>query len=171
MSSFVGKEIPQATFAEVPYTPALDDPKACAGPPRKVQTHEAFKGKKVVIVAVPGSFTPTCHGNHAPGFVKDAKKFADKGYDVWIIAANDPFVQSAWRTSLGAKDEVHFATDVDLQFSKGIDATVDASAHGLGIRAARYVLIADDLKIKSLDVEASPGEVNVSSAELAYGKL
>ncbi|MCO5583311.1 hypothetical protein L7F22_037221 [Adiantum nelumboides] len=129
------------------------------------------KAKKLSLLPFQVVFTPTCHGNHAPGFVKDAKKFAEKGYEIWIIAANDPFVQSAWRTSLGGKDEVHFATDVDLQFSKGIDATVDASAHGLGIRTARYVLIADDLKIKSLDIESSPGEVNVSSAELAYGKL
>jgi alkyl hydroperoxide reductase 1 len=111
------------------------------------------------------------HGNHAPGFVKDAKRFAEKGYDVWIIAANDPFVQSAWRTSLGAKDEVHFATDVDLAFSKGLNATFDGSAHGLGERTGRYVLIADDLVIKSFDSEASPGEVTVSSAELALGKL
>lgn len=59
MSSFVGQQIPQATFVEVPYSPELDDPKICAGPPRKIDTREAFKGKKVVVVSVPGCFTPT----------------------------------------------------------------------------------------------------------------
>lgn len=155
----------------MPYSAALDDPKACAGPPKKIATRQAFKGKKVVIVSVPGSFTPACHGNHAPAFIKNAQAFTDKGYDVYIISVNDPFVMSGWRNALGGKGEVHFANDLDLALSKALNATVDASAHGLGIRGARYALIADDLTIKSFEVEASPGEVIVSSAESVLGRL
>lgn len=148
----VGDQLPAATLMEVPYTPELDDPKACAGPPQKIQTQEAFKGKKVVIVSIPGAFTPTCHGNHIPAFIQQANKFAEKGYEVYVISANDPFVLSGFRTSQGAKGEVHFATDLELGLSKALNATVDLSKMGFGLRSARYALVADDLTIKYFEV-------------------
>lgn len=112
------------------------------------------RGKKVVIISIPGCFTPTCHGNHVPPFLKQANKFAEKGYEVYVISQNDPFVMSGFRTAQGAKGEVHFATELDLGLSKALDATVDMSKMGFGIRGARYALVVDDLKIKSFEVSA-----------------
>lgn len=163
--SFVGQEIPEATLVEVPYSAALDDPKVCPGAPVKLNTREAFKSKKVVIVSVPGSFTPTCHGNHVPGYLQKAASFSEKGYEVYVISFNDAFVMSGWRSSLGGKGEVHFATEADLGLSKALNATFDASKNGLGIRGARYALVVDDLKIKSFAIENTPGELEISSAD------
>ena len=154
------------------------------------------RGKKVVVISIPGCFTPTCHGNHVPAFIKQANQFADKGYEVYVISANDPFVMSGFRTAQGAKGEVHFATDLELSLSKGLDATVDLSKMGFGLRGARYALVVDDLTIKYFEVsltllhtgdhllaasrklillypqvESSPAEVTVSSAETVLGKL
>jgi peroxiredoxin len=153
------------------------------------------RGKKVVIVSIPGCFTPTCHGNHVPPFLESASKFAEKGYEVYIISSNDPFVMSGFRTAQGAKGELHFATELDLGLSKALGATVDLSSMGFGIRGARYALVADDLKIKYFEVscrfqrkvinihtclprlfsflqtESSPAEVSVTSAETVLGKL
>lgn len=111
------------------------------------------------------------HGNHIPGYLKDAQKFAEKGYEVWVISYNDAFVMSGWRSALGGKGDVHFAQEADLAFSKALNATVDATKNGLGIRGGRYVVVADDLKVASFDNETSPGEVTVSSAESVLGKL
>lgn len=82
----------------------------------------------MVVISAPGAFTPTCHANHIPAFVKHASDFAGKGYDVYVIAANDVFVMSAWGRTEGAKDKIHFASDVNLAFSKGLGATIDMSA-------------------------------------------
>lgn len=124
---------------ECEWSPALEDPKACPMPPKQFTAESAWKlveflfyisstcgssrilthrGKTTVIVSVPGAYTPTCHGNHAPGFVSKAKEFTEKGAQVYIVSYNDPFVMSGWRSALGAKDEVHFATEFDLGLSK-----------------------------------------------------
>ncbi|PWN93228.1 Redoxin [Acaromyces ingoldii] len=157
---------------ECEWSPALEDPKACPMPPKQFTAESAWKGKTTVIVSVPGAYTPTCHGNHAPGFVSKAKEFTEKGAQVYIVSYNDPFVMSGWRSALGAKDEVHFATEFDLGLSKFLDATVDMSKMGFGTRGARYALVVDpDLKIKSFDKEASPGEVDSSHVDAVLGKL
>lgn len=148
----VGDKVPAATLMEVPYTPELDDPKACAGAPQKIDIIKEFAGKKVVIVGIPGCFTPTCHGDHVPAFIKSAKKFQDKSFSVYIVSANDPFVMSGFRTAQGAKGEVHFASDLDLSLAKGLDATIDMSKMGFGLRGARYALVLDDLIIKHFEV-------------------
>lgn len=113
----------------------------------------------------PGAFTPTCHANHIPAFIQQANDFKSKGYSVWVIAMNDPFVMDGWRRASAAKDEINFATDAGLEFSKALDATLDLSSKGLGVRTGRYALIADDLKITHFEKESNPGEVSVSGAK------
>ncbi|PWN50607.1 Redoxin-domain-containing protein [Violaceomyces palustris] len=166
-----GDTIPNTTFTYVPWTPELEGGKAC-GAPTKIQTHDEFKGKKVVIVSVPGAYTPTCHVNHIPPFIQKVNEFKAKGVDqIYVIAQNDPFVMSAWGNTSEAKDKVIFATDLNLEFSKEIDALADLSAVGFGLRTGRYALIADDLKVVDFAVETSPGVADVSSAETVLGKL
>lgn len=90
---------------------------------------------------------------------------------MYVLSSNDPFVMSGWGRVLGGKEDTHFASDVDLAFSKGLGATLDMSSKGFGVRPARFALIADDLKITSFSVESSPGEVDVSGAAAVLSQL
>ncbi|SPO23769.1 related to peroxisomal membrane protein [Ustilago trichophora] len=166
-----GDQIPNTTFMYVPWAPELADGTAC-GAPTKFQTHEAFKGKKIVIVAVPGAYTPTCHVNHIPPYIKQVDAFKSKGVDqIIVLAQNDPFVMSAWGVQNKAEDKVIFATDLNLEFSKGIGSTADLSAMGFGERTGRYALIVDDLKVVDFSSEPNPGAVEVSGADHVLAKL
>jgi len=164
-----GDTIPQGTFKHVPYTSELSDTLAC-GVPIDLNTDE-WKGKKVVLFAVPGAFTPTCHKNHFPGFIQNQAEFKAKGVDVIaVLAANDPFVMSGWMRFNGVQDQIIALTDVDAQWSKALGLTMDLTARGLGIRTARFAMVLDNLKVTYLGVEEAAG-VDVSGAEAVLAKL
>ncbi|KAF9060404.1 1-Cys peroxiredoxin isozyme [Rhodocollybia butyracea] len=166
----VGDTIPDGTFSYVAYTPELDSHTAC-GVPTKLNINKEWKGKKVVVFAVPGAFTPTCHVNHLPPYIAKYDEFKAKGVDVIaVVAANDPFVMSGWGRFEGLKDKILTLSDPNVEWSKALGLTLDLSAAGLGVRTARYALILDDLVVKYVDVE--PGrEVTVSGAEAVLSKL
>ncbi|KAF8876938.1 1-Cys peroxiredoxin isozyme [Infundibulicybe gibba] len=165
----VGDAIPQGTFSYVPYTSKLEDIHAC-GVPTQISTDE-WKGKKVVLFAVPGAFTPTCQVNHLPPYIEKYKEFKAKGVDVVaVVAANDPFVMSGWGRSQGTKDMILTLTDTNAAWSKSFGLTMDLTERGLGIRTARYAMVIDDLVVKYLGVEPAPG-VSVSSADAVLAKL
>ncbi|KAJ1305609.1 hypothetical protein OPQ81_000606 [Rhizoctonia solani] len=128
-----------------------------------------WEKKKVVVVAVPGAFTPTCHVNHIPAFVQHFKDFQAKGIDVVaVVAANDPFVMSGWGRINGAKDDVVFLTDPYAEWSKKLGITADLTDFGglgLGYRTGRYALVLNDNKVEKVLVEPNPGALEVSSAE------
>ena len=153
----------------MPWAPELDSGKAC-GVPTTFQSHDRWKGKKVVIVSVPGAFTPTCHVNHIPPYVEKLKEFKAKGVDeVAVIAANDPFVMSAWGVREGGKEEPIFASDVNAAFSHGLGATLDLSDKGFGTRTARYALVINDLKIEYFAEDKD--ELSQSAADAVLSKL
>jgi alkyl hydroperoxide reductase 1 len=165
----VGDTIPKGTFTYIPHTPELENKLAC-GVPAKLSTDE-WKGKKVVIFAVPGAFTPTCHINHLPPYLEKYDEFKAKGVDVIaVVAANDVFVMSGWARFEGLGDKILALSDTNLEWSKSLGLTLDLSAHGLGWRTARYAIILDDLKVTFVDVEPGAG-VTVSSAEHVLSKL
>jgi len=165
----VGDTFPQVTFKYIPYSKELDEVAAC-GIPTSLNTEE-WKGKKVVLFAVPGAFTPTCHRNHLPGFIEKASEFKAKGVDVIaVLAANDPFVMSGWMRYNGIKDQMIALTDANAQWAQAHGLSVDRSAVGLGIRLNRFAMVIDDLKVTYFGVEEAPG-VDVSSAESVLGKL
>lgn len=117
-------------------------------------------------------FTATCHVNHIPPYIKQVEAFKSKGVDqIVVLAQNDPFVMSAWGVQNKAEDKVIFATDLNLEFSKGVGATADLSAMGFGERTGRYALILDDLKVVDFSVEPNPGAVEVSGADHVLAKL
>ncbi|KAG8690623.1 hypothetical protein FRC08_010472 [Ceratobasidium sp. 394] len=168
----VGETIPEGTFFTVYYTPELDDGAAC-GVPSKLNTNE-WKGKKVVLFAVPGAFTPTCHVSHLPAYVKKREEFKAKGVDiVACLSANDPFVMSGWGRVNSAKDKVLMLTDPNADWSRkmGLDIDLSGKGIGLGTRTSRYAMVIDDLKVKSIDVEPDAGAVAVSGAEDVLAKL
>lgn len=135
-------------------------------------TGEVFDGKKVVLFAVPGAFTPTCHLKHLPGFIEMADEFKKHGVDtVACVAVNDPFVLGAWAETSGGKGKVLFLSDGNAEFTKKIGMDFDGSGIGLGTRSRRYAMYVDDGVVKVLNVEDSPGVAEVSTAETLLGAL
>jgi glutaredoxin/glutathione-dependent peroxiredoxin len=135
------------------------------GPAEKT-TDEVFKGKKVVLFAVPGAFTPTCNNNHLPGFLKNADALKAKGVDaIAVTGVNDVFVFDAWKKSTGAGGKIEFLSDGNGEFAKALDMTLDASGHGLGTRSKRYAMLVEDGVVKKLNVEEVAGKAETSSAE------
>jgi len=134
--------------------------------PKPMTTDELFKGKKVVLFAVPGAFTPTCHKNHMPGFVKHADAIKAKGIDtIAVTAVNDVFVMDAWKKASGAEGKIEFLADGSADFAKAIGLSLDASARGLGVRSQRYCMVVDDGVVKSISVEDTPGKAELSGAD------
>ena len=129
-------------------------------------TAEIFGGKKVVLFAVPGAFTPTCHLKHLPGFIDNADAFKKKGVDtVACVAVNDPFVLDAWAKASGGKGKVLFLSDGNGEFTKKIGLDFDGSGIGLGTRSKRYAMLVEDGVVKALNIEDSPGVADASTAE------
>jgi peroxiredoxin len=151
----VGDRIPEAKFRVM----------SASGPAWKT-TDEVFKGKKVVLFAVPGAFTPTCHNNHLPGFLKNADTIKGKGVDtIAVTGVNDVFVMDAWKKATGAEGKIDFLADGNGDFAKAIDLAFDASGGGLGLRSRRYAMLVEDGVVKKLSIEDEPGKAEISSAE------
>ncbi len=132
--------------------------------PKKVSLVAESAGKKVILFAVPGAFTPTCTAQHLPGYVRTADDFFAKDVSgIVCISVNDVFVVSAWGEMQGA-DRLVMAADSDGSFTRAVGLQVDLSAFGLGERSQRYAMLLDDGVVKHLCVEPGPG-LTVSSAE------
>lgn len=139
--------------------------------PRDVTMGEICKGKKVVIFAVPGAFTPTCSQKHLPGFVQQAEALKQKGVDeVVCLAVNDAFVMDAWGKAQGASGKVRMVADGNADFTKAVGLELDASGFGMGIRSQRYAMVVNDGKVEKLLVEPGPG-LSCSSAESVLSEL
>ena len=129
-----------------------------------VDTPTLFDGRKVVLFAVPGAFTPTCSERHLPGFVQQFDEFHKRGIDVYCVSVNDPFVMQAWGKSQEVPDGLEMLADGNADFTRALGLEMDASGYGMGVRSKRYALYAENGVVRQLWVE-SPGEFNVSSAE------
>jgi glutaredoxin/glutathione-dependent peroxiredoxin len=155
MAIKVGDRLPSATFTTM-----------TADGPKPQTTDDIFKGKKVVLFAVPGAFTPTCHKNHLPGFVTNADKIKAKGVDtIAVTGVNDVFVMDAWKKSADADGKVEFLADGSAAFAKAIGLSLDLSERGLGTRSQRYSMLVEDGVVKALNIEDAPGKADISGAE------
>ena len=133
--------------------------------PKPVTTAEVFKGKKVVLFAVPGAFTPTCHKNHLPGFLTHAAEFKAKGVEtIAVTGINDVVVMDAWSKASGGAGTIEFLSDGNGDFAKALGLTMDGSAFGLGTRSLRYAMLVEDGVVKKLNVEDVPSKADVSGA-------
>ena len=135
-----------------------------------VDTATVFESRKVVMFAVPGAFTPTCSEKHLPGFVQHFEDFRSRGIDVACLSVNDPFVMQAWGQSQGVPEGLMMLADGNGDFTRALGLELDASAYGMGTRAKRFALYAEDGVVRQLHVEA-PGEYRVSSAEYVLSQL
>lgn len=129
-----------------------------------VDTNALFDSRNIVLFAVPGAFTPTCSEKHLPGFVQHFEEFRSRGIEVACMAVNDPFVMQAWGASQNVPEGLMMLADGNGDFTRALGLELDASAYGMGRRAKRFALYAQDGVVKLLNVEA-PGEFRVSSAE------
>ena len=141
------------------------------GGPKDVSVGEIFKGKKVVLFAVPGAFTPTCSMKHLPGFLEQASAIKAKGVDdVICLSVNDAFVMGAWGNANNAKGKVRMLADGNGDFTKAVGLGLDASGFGMGTRSQRYAMVVKDGRVEQLFVEPGPG-LTISSAEAVLSKL
>ena len=139
--------------------------------PGAMSTDELFSGKKVVLVAVPGAFTPTCSANHLPGFVDHADDLVAKGVDtIACMSVNDVFVMDAWGKDRAVGDKVVMLADGNGECAKALGLEMDASGFGMGTRSQRFAIVVDDGVATHVAVEA-PGQFEVTKAESVLGAL
>ncbi len=161
MTIKVGDRLPAATF-KVKTADGVND----------MTTDEIFKGKKVVLFAVPGAFTPTCTVNHLPGYLEHHDEILAKGVDrIAVVAVNDPFVMGAWAQSTGGEGKILFLADGSAGFTKAAGLDLDLSGGGLGVRSKRYSALVEDGVVKALHIEEQPGKAETSSAEALLKQL
>ena len=155
MTIQVGDKLPSATLRQV--TPEG---------PKEVTTDEFCRGRKIVLFAVPGAFTPACSQRHLPGYVDKAADIKAKGIDeVACVAVNDPAVMSAWGKDQKTAGKVTMLADGSGDFARALGLELDLSKGGLGVRSKRYSMLVENGVVKSLNLEAQPGQVEASSAE------
>ena len=147
MTIKVGDTIPSATLTTM-----------MAEVPKPISTDELFKGKKVVLFAVPGAFTPTCSQKHLPGFVENADALKAKGVNtIACIAVNDPFVMGAWGKDQKVGDKVTMLADGSGKFAEALGTVLDLTERGLGKRSRRYSMLVEDGVVKKLNLEEGGG--------------
>lgn len=139
--------------------------------PGAMSTDELFAGKKVVLVSVPGAFTPTCSAKHLPGFLEHADEIAARGVDtIACMAVNDVFVMNAWGKDQGVGDKVVMLADGNGEYAEALGLEMDGSAFGMGRRGQRFAIVVDDGVATHVAVEA-PGQFEVSKAESVIAAL
>jgi glutaredoxin/glutathione-dependent peroxiredoxin len=155
MSIKVGDTLPQVTFRIM----SADGPLAKS-------TDDLFAGKKVVLFAVPGAFTPTCHKNHLPEYLTNIEAFKAKGVDrVAVTSTNDVFVMKAWNEASNSGDNIQFLSDGNADFAKAVGLTFDGSGFGMGIRSQRYAMLVENGEVKILNIEDTPAKADISGAK------
>lgn len=160
MTISAGEKMPSGTFGIMTE----------AGP-GAISTDELFTGKKVVLVSVPGAFTPTCSMNHLPGFVDQADTLRSKGVDtIACMAVNDVFVMDAWGKDRGVGDDVLMLADGNGEYARALGLELDATGFGMGMRGQRFALVVDDGVATHVAVEA-PGQFEVSKVEAILDSL
>ncbi|KAJ2726158.1 peroxiredoxin type-2 [Coemansia sp. Benny D115] len=170
MTIKVGDEFPQVLLKYVPYDKA--NPDACLSP-QVLDTKKNFAGKKVVLIGVPGAFSPTCSVQHLPAYVKNADKIKAKGVDLIVcVAGNDFFVMEAWGKSEGVTDKIIMAGDANGELGRATGLAIDLTKAALGpVRLTRFVAIIDNGKVTHLSTEPDPTDVTVTGADQLISAL
>jgi peroxiredoxin len=162
-----GERLPEGVVEEFNET----EGPGCPVGPAKINVAEAAKGKKIIIIGLPGAFTPTCSAKHVPGYVANYDKLRAKGVDeIWCVSVNDAFVMGAWGRDQQSGGKVRMLADGQADYAKKLGLELDMSARGWGVRSRRYAMLVEDGVVKSVNVE-EPGKFEVSGAEAMLGKL
>jgi peroxiredoxin len=163
----VGQKLPNATLNEF----FNEESEGCSLGPNAFEVEKLVAGKKIVIFALPGAFTPTCSAKHVPGYVEHYDAIKAKGVDeIWCISVNDPFVMGAWGRDQKVGKKIRMMADGSAEFTKKLGLELDLTARGFGVRSDRYAMIVENGVVKTLDREA-PGKFEVSDAASILKKL
>ncbi len=139
--------------------------------PKEITTEELFAGKRVVLFALPGAFTPTCSAAHLPGYVVHADAVKAKGVDrIVCLSVNDAFVMDAWAKTQNVDGRVEMIADGNGDFTRAVGLELDLRPRGLGVRSQRYAMVVDDGVVKTLSIDA-PGKFELSDAESVMRSL
>lgn len=162
MTISTGEKLPEATLGKI----------GDEGP-EQVSTADLTAGRKVIIFAVPGAFTPTCHAAHVPSFIRNRAALMEKGVEEIIcVSVNDPFVMKAWGEATGATEAgITMLADGTGAFTKALGLDFDAPPVGLMGRSQRYAMLVEDGVVKVLNVEESPGTCELSAGEAMLAAL
>lgn len=154
MTIQVGDHLPQTTFR-------VNGPEG----PLARTTDDVFKGRRIVLIGVPGAFTPSCHRNHLPGFITHKDAILARGVDaIAVTSVNDVFVLDAWAKASGAEG-LEFLADGNADFARATGLDMDGTGFGLGMRSKRYAMLVDDGVVRVLNIEESPSKVELTGAE------
>ncbi|MDE2248630.1 MAG: peroxiredoxin [Xanthomonadaceae bacterium] len=137
---------------------------------RSCQTGALFAQRKALLFGVPGAFTPTCSNEHLPGYIARLPQFLARGIRVMCLAVNDAYVMKAWAAAQHVPPELLMLADGNASFTRALGLELDGSAYGMGLRARRFALYAENGVVRQLHLEA-PGELRVSSAEAMLAAL
>ena len=160
MTLKVGDKLPSVTLKTM-----------TADGPKDVTTDALFAGKKAILFALPGAFTPGCSMKHVPGFVRHHDEIKAKGVDlIACLSVNDAFVMGAWEKDQKAEGKVMMLADGNADFTKAVGLTMDGSGYGLGLRSQRYAAVIENGVVTHLNIETAPG-VDASSAETILALL
>ncbi|HWM86988.1 MAG TPA: peroxiredoxin [Kofleriaceae bacterium] len=157
----VGQKIPSLKLRKVTAT-GVDE----------VSTEEFFGGRKVVVVTVPGAFTPVCSNSHLPGYVAKADEIKKRGVaEIACVSVNDAHVMRAWAEQQGATGKVTMLADGNAELTRALGLDIDLGVAGMGVRAKRAALLIEDGTVRSIEVEAKPSDVTGSGADSCLVKL
>lgn len=160
MAIKIGERVPTGTFKVMSEKGPAD-----------LSSAELFAGKRVLLFAVPGAFTPTCDARHLPGYVEHFDALRAKGIDtIACLSVNDVFVMNAWGKAGSAVGKVLMLADGNGDYTRALGLELDARGFGMGQRAQRFAMVVEDGVVKQLHVEA-PGQFKVSAADYLLGQL
>ena len=167
MAIAVGDRLPDGTLTEL-----IDqETPGCTIGPNTFKVSELFRGKRIVLFAVPGAFTPTCSAKHLPGYDAAYDKLKAKNVnEIWCVAVNDAFVMGAWGKDQKCAGKVRMMADGSAVYTKALGLDMDLTARGMGIRSQRYSMLVEDGVVQALNVE-QPGKFEVSDAETMLRQL
>jgi peroxiredoxin len=156
MTISVGEKLPEATFKIITAEGA-----------KQLTTAEIFAGKKIVLVGVPGAFTPTCSNNHVPGFLENRDAILARGVDaIAVVAVNDHHVMAAWARFSGGEGKLLYLADGNGDFTRAVGMEADMSGGGMGFRCRRFSMIVDDGTVTAVNVETKPGVNETGAAQI-----
>ena len=161
MTVKVGDHVPDGTLTEF----IENETAGCALGPNEFKVSDLVKGKKILMFALPGAYTPTCSAKHVPSYLENHDAIKAKGVDeIWCVAVNDPFVMGAWGRDQQVDGKIRMLSDGAATWTKAMGLELDLTARNMGLRSQRYAAVIEDGVIKALEVEA-PGAFEVSSGE------
>jgi peroxiredoxin len=160
MTIKVGDRVPDSTLTEFIETETA----GCTLGPNAFQVADLVKGKKILMFALPGAFTPTCSAKHVPSYLEHFDAIKAKGVDeIWCVAVNDAFVMGAWGRDQKVNGKIRMMSDGSAAWTKALGLELDLIARGMGVRSQRYAAYLEDGVVKVLHVEG-PGAYEVSDA-------